>query len=91
MPPERIVALMLALQERGCHNINNFVTPEHFAPQVIAAIAVAIPRGLRLPSIYNTSAYDAPASLKLLDGIVDIYLPNFKFWQRETACRLAKA
>ena len=89
-PPERIAALMLALQERGCHNIN-FVTPEHVAPQVIEAVAAAIPRGLRLPSVYNTSAYDAPASLKLLDWIVDIYMPDFKFWERETARRLAKA
>ena len=89
-PPERIAALMLALQERGCHNIN-FVTPEHVAPQVIEAIAAAIPRGLRLPIVYNTSAYDALASLKLLDGIVDIYMPDFKFWERETARRLAKA
>jgi putative pyruvate formate lyase activating enzyme len=89
-PPEKIAELMLALQDRGCHNIN-FVTPEHVAPQVIEAIAAAIPRGLRLPIVYNTSAYDSVASLKLLDGIVDIYMPDFKFWERETARRLAKA
>ena len=60
-------------------------------PQVIEAIAAAIPRGLRLPIVYNTSGYDSVESLKLLDGIVDIYMPDFKFWKRETAKRLAKA
>ena len=89
-PPERIAELMIAFQTRGCHNIN-FVTPEHVAPQVIEAIAAAIPRGLRLPIVYNTSAYDALESLKLLDGLIDIYMPDFKFWERETARRLAKA
>ena len=74
----------------GCHNIN-FVTPEHVVPQVLEAIAVAIPRGLRLPIVYNTSGYDSVESLRLLDGIVDIYMPDFKFWKRETAKSLAKA
>ncbi len=87
---EEIVDLMLDLQARGCHNIN-FVTPEHVAPQVIEAVAAAVPRGLRLPIVYNTSAYDALTSLKLLDGIVDIYMPDFKFWDRERARRLLKA
>ena len=87
---EQIADFMLALQERGCHNIN-FVTPEHVAPQVIESIAAAVPRGLRLPIVYNTSAYDALSSLKLLDGLVDIYMPDFKFWNRESARRLAKA
>jgi putative pyruvate formate lyase activating enzyme len=81
---------MLHLQSLGCHNIN-FVTPEHVVPQVIEAVAVAAARGLKLPIVYNTSAYDSVASLKLLDGIVDIYMPDFKFWKRETAKRLAKA
>jgi putative pyruvate formate lyase activating enzyme len=89
-PPEKIATLMLDLQDRGCHNIN-FVTPEHVVPQVLEAIALAVPLGLRLPIVYNTSAYDSAASLKLLDGIVDIYMPDFKFWERETAKRLAKA
>jgi len=87
---EEIARIMLALQERGCHNIN-FVTPEHVAPQVIEAVAMAVPMGLRLPIVYNTSAYDALASLELLDGIVDIYMPDFKFWNRESARRFAKA
>jgi putative pyruvate formate lyase activating enzyme len=86
----RIADLMLSLQERGCHNIN-FVTPEHVAPQVVEAIAEAVPRGLVLPIVYNTSAYDAVSSLALLDGLVDIYMPDFKFWNRESARRLAKA
>lgn len=85
-----IAEIMLALQDRGCHNIN-FVTPEHVVPQVVEAIAEAIPRGLRLPIVYNTSAYDSIASLRLLDGLVDIYMPDFKFWSRESARRLAKA
>ena len=63
--------LMLELQDQGCHNIN-LVTPEHVAPQVIEAIAEAVPRGLRLPIVYNTSAYDALSSLRLLDGLIDI-------------------
>jgi putative pyruvate formate lyase activating enzyme len=86
----QIAALMLALQARSCHNIN-FVTPEHVVPQVLEAIAEAVPRGLRLPIVYNTSAYDSLGSLRLLDGIVDIYMPDFKFWNRETAKRLCKA
>jgi len=82
--------VMLALQDQGCHNIN-FVTPEHVVPQIVEALAVAIERGLRLPIVYNTGAYDALTSLKLMDGLVDIYMPDFKFWRRETASRLAKA
>ncbi len=81
---------MIDLQRQGCHNIN-FVTPEHVVPQVLEGIAVAIPRGLRLPIVYNTSAYDSVDSLRLLDGIVDMYMPDFKFWEREMARRLAKA
>ena len=81
---------MLRLQEQGCHNIN-FVTPEHVLPQMLEAIAAAIPLGLRLPVVYNTSGYDSVESLKLLDGIIDIYMPDFKFWERATAKRFAKA
>ena len=88
--PEQISDQMLELQARGCHNIN-FVTPEHVVPQVLEALQIAIARGLRLPIVYNTSGYDSVESLRLLDGIVDIYMPDFKFWRRETAKRLAKA
>jgi putative pyruvate formate lyase activating enzyme len=86
----QIADLMLDLQDAGCHNIN-FVTPEHVAPHVIEAIAEAVPRGLRVPIVYNTSAYDALGSLELLDGLVDIYMPDFKFWEPETSLRLSKA
>ena len=88
--PREIAALMIDLQEGGCHNVN-FVTPEHVAPQVVEAIAEAVPLGLRVPIVYNTSAYDALSSLRLLDGLVDIYMPDFKFWKPETALRLARA
>ena len=90
LPAEAIADLALQLQEQGCHNIN-FVTPEHVAPQVIEALAAAIPRGLRVPIVYNTSGYDSLESLALLDGLIDIYMPDFKFWQRESARRLCKA
>lgn len=82
--PERIAQLMLALQAEGCHNIN-LVTPAHVVPQVLEALAEAVPRGLRLPVVYNTSAYDAVETLRLLDGLVDIYMPDFKLWS-EAAC-----
>ena len=87
---EAIAEIALDLQARGCHNLN-FVTPEHVAPQVVEALAVAIPRGLRIPVVYNTSAFDSLASLRLMEGLVDIYMPDFKFWHRETARRLCKA
>ncbi len=77
--PDAIADMALALQAAGCHNIN-FVTPEHVVPQVLEALAVAVAGGLRLPIVYNTSAYDSLESLRLLDGIVDIYMPDFKFW-----------
>ena len=86
----RIADLALALQRAGCHNIN-FVTPEHVVPQMIEAIAVAGERGLRLPIVYNTSAYDSLESLRLLDGIVDIYMPDFKVWECSTAEKLLLA
>jgi len=85
-----IADLMLDLQDKGCHNIN-FVTPEHVVPQIVEALALAFDRGLTLPIVYNTSAYDALSSLKLMDGLVDIYMPDFKFWRSDTARRLAKA
>jgi putative pyruvate formate lyase activating enzyme len=85
-----IADLMLRLQDLGCHNIN-FVTPEHVAPQVVEAVAVAVERGLHLPIVYNTSSYDSLASLRLMDGLVDIYMPDVKFWSPRTAAELAKA
>jgi putative pyruvate formate lyase activating enzyme len=89
-PPEEIAAMMLELQRLGCHNIN-FVTPEHVVPQVLEAMAIAADNGLTLPIVYNTSAYDALESLVLLDGIVDIYMPDFKCWSAESSERYLKA
>lgn len=88
--PEHIAATMLELQRRGCHNIN-FVTPEHVVPQVLEALPLAVKAGLRLPIVYNTSAYDSMESLRLLDGIVDVYMPDFKFWDPQSARRYLKA
>ncbi len=89
-PPERLASMMLELQAVGCHNIN-FVTPEHNVPQVLEAMVLAIEGGLRLPLVYNTSAYDSLESLRLLDGIVDIYMPDFKIWDPEHSKRYLKA
>jgi putative pyruvate formate lyase activating enzyme len=88
--PEDLAEMMLSLQEQGCHNIN-FVTPEHVVPQILEALLLAVPRGLHLPLVYNTSAYDSLDSLAVMDGVVDIYMPDFKFWDTEKARRYAKA
>lgn len=88
--PALLAEAMLELQRMGCHNIN-FVTPEHVAPQVIEAIVEAIPQGLNLPIVYNTSAYDSLDTLRLLDGLVDIYMPDFKYWKPETAATYSRA
>lgn len=75
---ERLAEMMLELQTKGCHNIN-FVSPTHFAPQMARAILIAARQGLRLPIVYNTNAYDSAEVLRLLSGIVDIYLPDLKY------------
>ncbi len=84
--PERLAETMLELQDRGCHNIN-FVTPEHVVPQILEALPHAIRRGLTLPIVYNTSSYDSAESLALMDGIVDVYMPDFKVVSDEAAKR----
>jgi len=76
---EELAAMMLALQEQGCHNIN-FVTPTHVVPQILSALEVAAGKGLRVPLVYNSGGYDLPGTLRLLDGVFDIYMPDFKFW-----------
>jgi putative pyruvate formate lyase activating enzyme len=81
-----LAAMMLELQEIGCHNIN-WVTPEHVVPQILEALPLAIDGGLRLPIVYNTSAYDSPDSLRLMDGVVDIYMPDLKVSSSELARR----
>ncbi|MBC7931385.1 MAG: radical SAM protein [Rubrivivax sp.] len=75
---ERLASMMLELQARGCHNIN-FVSPTHFAPQLARAILIAAGRGLRLPIVYNTNTYDSVEVLRLLDRVVDVYLPDLKY------------
>lgn len=71
--------MMLTLQAIGCHNIN-FVTPSHVVPQIVQALMPAIEDGLRIPLVYNSGGYDHVSTLELLDGIIDIYMPDFKFW-----------
>jgi putative pyruvate formate lyase activating enzyme len=90
MTADRLATVMLDLQARGCHNIN-WVTPEHVVPQALEALAIAVERGLRIPLVYNTSAYDAMESLAWLDGVVDIYMPDLKTLDPVTARRLLKA
>jgi putative pyruvate formate lyase activating enzyme len=87
--PERLAGMMLELQAIGCHNIN-WVTPEHVVPQILEAVPIAMENGLRLPIVYNTSAYDSHDSLRLMEGIVDVYMPDFKLWSSETAKRYLK-
>ena len=89
-PPEKLAAMMLDLQARGCHNIN-LVTPEHVVPQILEGLLIAVEGGLRLPVVYNTSAYDSLDSLELMDGVADIYMPDFKFWDPEMARRYIRA
>jgi putative pyruvate formate lyase activating enzyme len=84
--PRDLARLMLRLQGRGCHNIN-FVTPEHVVPQILEALPYAIEWGLRLPLVYNTSAYDSLHSIGLMDGVADLYMPDFKLWDPERARR----
>jgi len=91
LTPEELAEWYIKLQELGnVHNIN-LVTPEHVVPQVVLSILRARELGLRLPIIYNTSSFDSLASLELLDGLVDIYLPDFKVWSDKTSKRLLKA
>src|SRR5215204_674807 len=75
---ERLAEMLLELQSSGCHNIN-FVSPTHFAPQMARSILLAARKGLRLPIVYNTNAYDSVAVLQLLEGVVDVYLPDLKY------------
>jgi len=86
----QLASMMISLQRQGCHNIN-FVTPSHVVPQILAALPKAIAKGLTVPLVYNSSGYDSLEMLKLLEGIVDIYMPDFKFWHRESAKSYAKA
>jgi len=88
--PGQLAGLMVHMQQLGCHNVN-LVTPEHVVPQIVEAIARAVPLGLSIPIVYNTSGYDSVDALRLLDGLVDVYMPDFKFWEPATANRLCRA
>ncbi len=81
---ERLARIMLELQDEGCHNIN-WVSPTHQAPQLVAALAIAASRGLRVPIVYNTNAYDSLDVLRLLDGIVDVWMPDLKYANEDSA------
>ena len=87
---EELARLMLDLQAACCHNIN-FVTPEHVVPQILEALPLAIERGLRLPLVYNTGAYDSLESLRLMDEVVDIYMPDFKLWRAGSCAKYLAA
>jgi putative pyruvate formate lyase activating enzyme len=88
---EELAAVMLRLQhEERCHNIN-LVSPTHYVPQIVEALCLAVPRGLRLPLVYNTNAYDSIETLRLLDGIVDVYLPDMKYASPRVAEQLSGA
>jgi putative pyruvate formate lyase activating enzyme len=86
---ERLAEIMLELQERGCHNIG-FVSPTHFVPQMARAILIAAENGLQLPIVYNTNAYDSVEVLRLLDGIVDVYLPDLKYADSDAGFQFSK-
>ncbi len=86
---EALARAMLDLQTRGCHNVN-LVTPSHVVAQILEALALAAARGLRLPLVYNTGGYDAPAALALLDGVVDVYMPDVKYGDSRAGLRYSK-
>lgn len=86
---EDLAAIMLQLQSQGCHNIN-LVTPSHVVAQIVEALCIAVPKGLRLPLVYNTGGYDSLEALALLDGIVDIYMPDMKYGDARIARRYSK-
>ncbi|MFZ1948340.1 MAG: radical SAM protein [bacterium] len=88
--PEDVAGLMLRLEGLGCHNIN-LVTPTHFLPQLLAAVAAAAAGGLTLPVVYNCGGYEDVEALRLLEGVVDIYMPDFKFWSPEASRRYLDA
>jgi putative pyruvate formate lyase activating enzyme len=87
--PDELARIMLDLQARGCHNIN-LVSPTHVAPQIIAAVSIAAQNGLGLPLVYNTGGYDSLGMLKLLDGIIDIYMPDMKYSNANVALKYSK-
>ncbi len=89
-PPEEVARQALRLQAIGCHNVN-WVTPSHVTPWATQAHALAVGQGLRVPLVYNTSGYDSVEALRLLEGVVDVYLPDLRYSDDETAWRLSRA
>ncbi len=87
---EKIAEIMIHLQNVGCHNIN-FVTPTHVVPQIVGALNMAIPRGLKIPLVYNSGGYDSVLTLELLEGIFDIYMPDFKYGDAKIGERFSSA
>ncbi|NPV54194.1 MAG: radical SAM protein [Firmicutes bacterium] len=90
IPPEELAEVMLGLQEAGCHNIN-LVTPTHYVAPILAATGIAAKKGLSLPLVYNTSGYERVETLRLLDGAVDIYMPDMKYGDSEMAAMYSDA
>jgi putative pyruvate formate lyase activating enzyme len=88
--PGELACQMLWLQEQGCHNLN-LVTPTHFVPQILKALGIAMQRGFNLPIVYNTSGYESMGTLRLLDGIVDIYLPDMRYSDNAAAMKYSIA
>ena len=87
---QRLAAMMLRLMKLGCHNIN-FVTPSHVVPQILQALVVAVGQGLNIPLVYNSGGYDSADTIKILDGVFDIYMPDFKFWEESWAASFCRA
>ncbi len=87
---EDLAGFMLELEKMGCHNIN-LVTPTHVLPQILAALKLAVVKGLKIPLVYNTSGYELPGIIKLLDGIIDIYLPDMRYAEEDPAIKYSGA
>jgi len=87
---EQLAYMMLELQNMGCHNIN-FVTPTHVVPQILEALLIAVKQGLTLPLVYNSGGYDKKETIKFLEGIFDIYMPDFKFWDSKWSAKYMNA
>jgi putative pyruvate formate lyase activating enzyme len=88
--PAQLARMMLHLQDLGCHNIN-FVSPSHVVAQILAALPLAVEEGLKVPLVYNTGGYDSVETLRLLEGVIDIYMPDLKFMDPEVSHRYCRA
>ena len=87
---DRLAEIMMELKEQGAHNIN-LVTPTHYVPSIKEAIIIAKKKGLDLPIVYNTGSYDTPETLRMLDGLIDVYLPDLKYFRSSTARKFSAA